>query len=338
MKVSVIIPFYNAQAYLGEAIESILQQTFTDFELLLLNDGSTDNSFAMSQKYTDRRIRLLNYTQNQGLVAIRNIALQEAQGEYLAWLDADDIALPNRLAQQVAYLDKNPHIALLGSYAMYIDRQGNDIQLVSPKIDQNLLPIWLLFQNCFPQSAVMLRKKCLTDFTLQYRKDFPPAEDYDLWVQIAKHATISNLPQTLVKHRKHDDNITKQQREIQEANILKIIAHQLTELGINFQENELLLHRKISHYHYTPSTAIYEAIGKWLTKLHEANLKVQRYIQVDFDKVLAEIWYKTSSLHLTCGKEAKIIFASHQELNNLLDFVSYWRLKIAFWRKNLGYK
>lgn len=333
MKASVIIPFYNAQEYLGEAIESILQQSFTDFELLLLNDGSTDNSFVISQKYTDSRIRLLNYSQNQGLVAIRNIALQEAKGEYIAWLDADDIALPNRLALEIAYLDKNPHVALLGSYAMYIDKQGNDIQLVSPKAEQKLLPIWLLFQNCFPQSAVMLRKKYFTEFNLQYRKDFPPAEDYDLWVQIAKHATVCNLPQTLIKHRKHDDNTTKQQKEVHEANILKILAYQLTDLGIDYEEEDLLLHRKISHYKYAPNLKTYQAIATWLTKLRKANLQSQKYIQTNFDKVIAEIWYKTSSLHVSCGKEAKNIFATHASLNNLLDFLRFWRLKIAFLRK-----
>jgi glycosyltransferase involved in cell wall biosynthesis len=328
-KVSVIIPFYNASLYLREAIESILQQTYTDFELLLLNDGSTDSSLAIAQSYTDSRISLSSFTENKGLVWIRNYGISIAKGKYIAWLDADDIALSHRLAIQVAYLEKNQKVALLGACAMYVKENGEDIALVSPKIDSEKLPIWLLFQNCFLQSTVMLRKECLFYPTqVAYRTAFPPAEDYDLWVQIAQHHKIANLSICLVQHRKHAKNATYIQQNTQENNILAILNYQLKAMGVIATLEELLLHRQIIHYSYTPNIEKYTAISVWLTKLQEINKHTKKYPTKLFNHVLSEIWHHTTLLHLhnhQTIREIKTIFIN-SPLTKLLSFKVYLRL------------
>lgn len=119
------MPVYNGERFLREAIESVLQQTFADFELLIVNDGSTDRSLDIIQTYNDSRIRLIDNGANLGLIAARNTGLKNARGEYIALLDCDDIAYPDRLAEQIAFLDKNPSFGMVGAWIEMIDEKSN---------------------------------------------------------------------------------------------------------------------------------------------------------------------------------------------------------------------
>jgi glycosyltransferase involved in cell wall biosynthesis len=134
-KISVILPVYNAQSYLRESIDSILNQSFQDFELIMINDGSTDSSLSIMESYTDQRIRIINQT-NAGLPVSLNRAIAQAQGQYLARQDADDICLPERLAKQFAYLDTHPQCALLGTWAqILVENVPTDRSLSHPHLN-----------------------------------------------------------------------------------------------------------------------------------------------------------------------------------------------------------
>ena len=161
-KVTVLMPVYNGEIYLAEAIESILNQTFADFEFLIIDDGSTDNTWGILSSYNDNRIRLTRNPKNVGLIESLNNALTLAIGHYIARIDADDISLPKRLEKQKEFLDKNLEIALVGSWVEIIDRQGKRIGYQKFLWDDSLIRWQLLFKTTFAHSAIMARRDVLT--------------------------------------------------------------------------------------------------------------------------------------------------------------------------------
>lgn len=205
--VSVIMAVYNAEKYLREAVDSILTQTLANFELIAVDDASTDGSRAVLESYSDSRLRVLHNPVNLGQSVSRNKALAAAHGKYIAILDADDIALSSRLEKQAAWLDRHPEVGLLGSYAVTIDEQGNERDRwdYSPTDDAAIK--WaLLFTNVFIHSSVMMRKSVVSQ-TGGYsneeciRRAF--VEDYELLSRLNRWAQAAVLPEVLVKYRIH---------------------------------------------------------------------------------------------------------------------------------------
>ncbi len=211
--VSVLLPVYNAKAFLRQAIDSILTQTFTDFEFIIINDGSTDGSEAIIQSYTDERILLVNNNGNQGLIFTLNRGIEMAQGRFIARMDADDVALPERLERQVAYLE-NSDVAFLATRVKLIDVNGDslpdwpdDAQNVSAKAIKR----FLLKDNCIAHPSVIGRTKSFKKY--QYKTNQKYSEDYDLWLRaIADGLTIEKLPEPLLLHRILPNSATRFKR------------------------------------------------------------------------------------------------------------------------------
>ena len=229
-KISVLLPAFNAQAYLRESIESILAQTFEDFELLIINDGSTDQSLEIMSSFNDPRIQIINQA-NAGLPVSLNRAIRLSQGVYLARQDADDISLPNRLAEQVKYLDANPKCALLGSWAdIILENAPTNRYLRHPHLNGDI-QVKLFFFNCFVHSSVMIRKSALNQTGLypEEKEKFPP-EDYDLWLRIAKDFEVANLPQTLLLYRELPNSISRAKLEIMQERARLMSLHAIKEV------------------------------------------------------------------------------------------------------------
>jgi glycosyltransferase involved in cell wall biosynthesis len=225
-KISVILPVYNAQSYLRESIESILNQSFQDFELIMINDGSIDGSLSIMESYADQRIRIINQS-NAGLPISLNRAIATAKGKYLARQDADDISLPERLSKQVAYLDDHPQCALLGSWAQILVANAlTNRSLAHPHLNSDI-QLKLLFFNCFVHSSVMIRKSALEISGLypEEKEKFPP-EDYDLWLRIAKHWEVANLPEVLLYYRELPNSISRSKLDIMQerARLMSLLA------------------------------------------------------------------------------------------------------------------
>ena len=203
-KISVIMSVYKGEKYLSEAIESILNQTITDFEFIIVNDGSTDNSLDIIQSYDDERIKILNNEKNIGLTKSLNKALKQANGEYIARQDADDISLPNRFEEQIKYLEKHLEVALLGTIAYLIDKKGKivgkRVVLAKPSLKD------LFKDNQFIHGSVMFKKEVIEKLG-GYNELIRYSQDYELWLRIAKHYDVRNLTQLLYKLRSHDANI-----------------------------------------------------------------------------------------------------------------------------------
>ncbi|MBD5293477.1 MAG: glycosyltransferase [Bacteroides sp.] len=202
-KISVCMPMFNASRYLRECIDSILAQTFTDFELLIADDGSTDNSVEIVESYTDPRIRLIRRPHDY--IATLNCLLDEARGEYIARMDADDVMLPNRLQLQVDYMDANPEVDVLGGGMIQFGEMMENY-LEFPEY----ISIVELIDKCpIAHPTVIIRQKTLKSLNLHYRPAFAYAEDYDLWVRMVKEGCIiRNLKELLIKYRLSDQQIT----------------------------------------------------------------------------------------------------------------------------------
>jgi glycosyltransferase involved in cell wall biosynthesis len=202
------MPVYNGEKYLREAMDSILGQTFTDFEFIIINDGSTDQSAEIISLYTDRRIILIHNDQNLGITASLNRGLDVARGEYLARMDCDDISLPERLAKQVMFMDANPAVGACGTWALDIDPVGNIIgkweTLVGEQLDN------FYWRTSLIHPAAMFR---FTEFG-ELRYDRAAAEDYDLWFRIRAKRKLDNLPEYLLLYRVHDESISATKADI----------------------------------------------------------------------------------------------------------------------------
>lgn len=210
--VSIILPVYNAGKFLKATIQSVLAQTFTDFELIIINDGSTDLSEEIIQKFTDPRIIYL-YQNNQGLGQTLANALQMARGNLIARQDADDIALPTRLEKQIEFMRNHPEIVLLGTWADIID-ENDQLQpyVHQHPVDHHTLKLDLVFNNPFVHSSVVFRYREVNELGgYSKRRNF--LEDFDLWSRLSHRYQVANLPETLLLYREVASGISKSNPE-----------------------------------------------------------------------------------------------------------------------------
>jgi len=227
-RVTVLMPVYNGETYLAEAIESILNQTFTDFEFLIIDDGSTDNTWDILSNFNDSRIRLVKNNQNMGITKTLNKGLQLARGNYVARMDADDICFPERLQRQKAFLDENLNFAMVGSWIEVIDEIGRKIKRIRFPIVSYLLRWRLLYTNTFAHSAVMFRKNAVLGIS-GYLDNCRHAEDYDLWSRLSMHWEVANIPAVLVSWRFCEESIS-----VKNAKKQKETTEQITKRNIGY--------------------------------------------------------------------------------------------------------
>lgn len=205
--VSVLMPNYNCEKYLSEAIESILNQTYKNFEFIILDDCSTDNSWNIIQKYAkkDKRIRAFKNEKNLKIVKTRNklFSLISNESKYTAIFDSDDISLPQRFEKQVLFLENNSDYGIVGSNLLIIDEKSNGIGKRSYKPKFNIKDKSILIKSPLAQPSVLIRKKALERIGLKYSSDskFDRARDFDMWVKIGDFSKIKNIQQPLLKYR-----------------------------------------------------------------------------------------------------------------------------------------
>ncbi len=210
-KVSVLLPVYNTnESHLRECIESILNQTFSDFELLIINDGSTDTHVQkVIDSYSDMRIKIVTQKGNQGITKTRNRLIENSQGEYLAVMDHDDVAYPDRLEKQVRYLEQHPDIGVIGTQISIIP-SGN--APIFPCLDLEIRTA--LAEDCsIMHPTSMIRAKILKENNLYYEEQFSPAEDFALWSKLASYTRFHNLKEPLLYYRRHELNTSRTQRK-----------------------------------------------------------------------------------------------------------------------------
>lgn len=216
--ISVLMPVFNAQKYLSAAIESILTQTFGDFELIVLDDGSTDATLRILQEFQKRgpRIRIIS-RENRGLIKSANELLGHAQGEFVARMDADDIALPARFSLQVAFLREHPEVVCVGGATEMIDGEGRYLtQLQLPETDQDIQRLALAGHGSITHSCAMIRRESLVSIG-GYDPEAYAAEDLDLWLKLGEIGQLANLHEPVLSCRLHSGSISERNPSHQRA-------------------------------------------------------------------------------------------------------------------------
>ena len=286
--VSVVMSVYNGQTYLREAIDSILNQSFTDFEFIIINDGSSDKSLSIIQSYTDNRIVLIENNGNKGLIYSLNKGIEISKGKYIARMDADDISLSERFKRQVNFLESHVSIGVLG--CDYTSFSKNNSSLIKSVHDSAEIKSFLLFTATMCHPTLMLRKQILSDNHLFYSEAAKHAEDYDLWCRLVLYTDFYNLNENLFKYRDHANQVSHQNREIQLTNSNSIQENYLKNLGFSYDEKKLKTHFLIvSNTRIKEKKSIVE-IEKWLLNLIEQNATKQIIPHNEFEKAISKMW------------------------------------------------
>lgn len=215
-QITVLMPVYNGERYLREAIESILGQTYIDFEFLIIDDGSIDNSLNIIDSYNDQRINVVRNERNIGVAASLNRGLDVAKGKYIARMDADDISHFIRLEKQVKFLDSHPEIPMVGAQTQTIDQEGKIKSSRETKFSTENIGIrWsLMFDNSFSHSSVMFRREVIWDQFFGYDVGKIACEDFDLWSRVVEKYAVQNLPQILIMHRIHPESVMALKKDL----------------------------------------------------------------------------------------------------------------------------
>jgi glycosyltransferase involved in cell wall biosynthesis len=295
VKMSVLMPVYNAESYVKEAIASILGQTFTDFELVVVNDGSTDNSGSVIQSFADDRIRYVENERNEGIVNTVNRGVGLCRGKYIARMDADDVALPNRLATQYRFMEAHPEVGVCSAWAEVIDDCGRVTGRIVLQTGHEQILIHLLFSVALIQPASCIRTVLLREHMY---KGESVAEDYDLWCRLSNVTRMANISKFLLQYRWHENNISKERASQMETVKREITIGELHKLDLTPTEEELRIHTLSFTLHgfnrnghespIQPSDL--SATSHWFSRLLDANRRKHRYHSRAFEGYLWSRW------------------------------------------------
>lgn len=245
-KVTVLMPVYNGQDYLKSAIESVLNQTYSNLDLLIINDGSTDDSDKIITSFSDNRIIYIENESNLGLIKTLNKGLKMIEGEYIVRMDADDICLPHKIEKQVDFMDDNKHIAVSGTSVKKFNKSGFLKQEYVRTAPEDL-KTQLLFGSPLRHPTVILRNSIFVKEEYGYDIMLDTVEDYGLWEEIAENYPLSNLKEPLLEYRINNQGITQQAEKkiVFRDNQHKIIYKRIFKtLEINVSEKDLQLYRE----------------------------------------------------------------------------------------------
>ena len=263
------MPVYNCQLYIREAVDSILNQTETNFEFLILDDASTDQTVSIIKSYTDSRIKLIVKPQNSGLSNSLNLGLQLAKGKYIARMDGDDISHPERFSKQITFLEANPAVVLCGSWFTLIGSE----RIVKVPAQHDEIKLAFLKGNSIAHSSVMIRKQSLDAFTVVYNVSKEPAEDYDLWVRLMLKGKLHNLQEVLLDYRIHGEQVTKRQISVQKNRVLEIKNSVFNFLELDLAREEQSVLTKILNNGEGISYADFDIFKKLQIKLLDSNTR-----------------------------------------------------------------
>lgn len=270
--ISVVLPVYNGQTYLAEAIESVLNQSYTKFELIIINDGSSDSSDEIIRSFKDSRIKYL-HQQNKGLGATLNEGLKLASGSFIARQDQDDLSYPKRFEKQISFLEKHPEIIMCGTWARIIKENDGNAAFHKHSSNSALLHLDMLFDNPFVHSSVMFRKEALNKAGY-YTIDRNVYEDYDLWSRFLQYGQLANLPEVLLDYRHHQQGLSKNFQHFKDDALysqgLKNIATLLKKEYPVALDLPAVYHYKQAFYKGTS----YHELIKGLTAICEALIKL----------------------------------------------------------------
>ncbi|TAL17888.1 glycosyltransferase family 2 protein [bacterium] len=292
--VSVIMSQYNGGLFLQGAVESILAQTYSDFEFIILDDASTDGSLGVLKEYAglDKRIKLIENPENQGLTKNLNCGIRAAEGKYIARIDADDVAHPERFARQLELLENNRSIDVCGSW---IRRMGDRAGTGKHPVDDRRIKANLFLSSSLFHPTVMMRKSFLDSRDISYAEEFKKAQDYDLWVRMAEAgAVFHNIPEALVFYRFHPGSVTSKSGGEQASFADRVRFRQLARLIGEPSGEEKALHLTLVHasrrQESLTDAGTMRKLASWVRRLAESNDASRLYDPDCFRALLSRRW------------------------------------------------
>ena len=288
--VSVVVPVHNRAQVVGDAIASLMRQTLGDFEVIVVDDGSTDNSAEIALRSGDRRVRLVQHQRNLGIPAARNSGLDAATGAFIAWLDSDDLARPGRLAEQVRFLSVHPDIAAIGACSGRVDWQGRPIGRPRvPLFTHEALAPALMFRTPMIQSTLMGRAEILQNY--RYRPEYLVCEDLDMHIRLTGSHRIANLPLIAVDRRLHSNQVTETRAALVRDRKRTLVAQQLHNLGIDPTADDVDRHITLGRPKGSEIPSDFPAWAEnWLGGLLQANRVAKVYDPNGLEFVCASMW------------------------------------------------
>ena len=274
-RISVIMSTYNTPSeWLYEAIDSIVKQSYEDFEFLIADDCSTTDVNEVKTRVDDPRVIWIQNETNMGLTKTLNKLLTMCKGEYIARMDADDISLPERFKEQVQFMDEHPDIIVCGSYRRAFGNVEKDEiwNIPATRAEQQ---VQLFFYNCgLTHPTAMFRKSMLDQYGVTYNNHYTKAQDYGIWVQCTRFAPMAMLPKVLLQYRKSDMQISTAGKSNQRFNAQNVRRDQLATLGITLTEAEMDIHEAFCKGEINCAA---EDFDKWVDKLAEANQQAEYF-------------------------------------------------------------
>lgn len=289
-RVSILMSVYNGEDFLQESIESTLNQSFQDFEFLVINDGSTDRSVEVIRSYHDPRIRLINNPTNLGQSRSLNRGFDISRGEYVAHLDCDDVNSPDRLTRQVAFMDTRRDVGICVSWVKTIGKHRKRIKRYP--VAAETVRCYMPFANPVAHSAVMMRREQVVRYNLRYNVRCHFAEDLELWVRCVDKFRICNIGEVLVRLRRHPQQRCRVYQSETNASARAIQTKVLKESGLLPEDRAFEASRWI---HDSPAPKGRESILRtayWLQRLSDANRDLRIFPEPDFNEVLGWVWLR----------------------------------------------
>lgn len=331
-KVSIVMPVYNAEHFLREAIESILKQTFVDFECIIVDDASTDSSVSIVESYDDPRIYLMRNKENHGSAYSMNRGMEAARGIYIARMDADDVSLPTRLQEQVGFLDAHPRVGVVGSNVEVI---GDDHTYVwSYYTSPDDIKASLLFQCSMAFPTVMMRKSMLDRHGIRFDETSRRAEDYDLWERCSNYFDLANIGKVLLKYRIHPGQTSAKFQEHHADVKHEVHLRQLQKIGLQPTPEELQTHIFAADYFAPQTQEVINNIDAWFTKLWQAVDKTGIYQKQNMSAFLGFLWYALLVRNLHMGSWVLELYKTSPQKKHL-TMQQRAKFRVKYFFKNL---
>lgn len=332
LKFSIVMPTYNRSNFIGLAIESILNQTVSNWELIVVDDASTDNTEEIVKSYCDGRVHYIKIPQNKGVAHARNVGYDEATGEYVVIADSDDINLPNRLERMGHFLDNNIHYDIVVSDVRIINEYGDLGNIVEFRKGNEELRVCWLFQPKLP-SFMMFRRQAMINKNKLYHDDgYKAAVDYQWYSQLDRDSLIGIVPEVLYYYRRHSNQISTNGYNIQQQYADEVRVDMLNKLGINPTEMEKKLHSCMSQgaFDYM-NVEIFNQCIEWAEKISMCNSKLQVFEGNLLDKVLLE--YLIASIESKGWLQERLLISMNEsflatQLTNVLPLFDEKKIRI----------
>jgi glycosyltransferase involved in cell wall biosynthesis len=328
-RVSVVMAVRDGSSYLGEAINSILGQTLSDFEFIIVNDGSRDGTPEVIAGYEDPRIVVFVNDRPLGLSASLNIGISKASGGYIARMDHDDISLPSRLAAQVEFLERNSNVDVVGTWAKTYGLEREQTWKYPEAHDD--ICSEMLFSSVLVHSSVIWRATTFKQKGITYREDVERAQDYELWTRaIDKGVRLANLPRVLLKYRIHEDQVGKRFGSQQSTVADSVRVRALDKLELQPSKDELDLHHNAARWVFPSDLDGLKRLENWFARIVDANRRTSVYKPDSLAKTLERRWWAACRGNLGLGTRSWTLYADSTLAAKRSRSVSE---RFSFWAK-----